>query len=144
VQEVSGAPREPSRDVVIAPGDRGLAAVEAMAGFISRSFRESVGVPEIAEAVYLHPNYAMTLFRRHTGMTLSQYLVLQRVAHAQRLLATTDIPLSEIAFSSGFGSVSRFYEAFRQQTGSSPRRFRLQRDASPVTGTGSGRRAGSR
>ena len=108
-----------------AHSDRGLAAVEAMAQFISRNFQNDIGIAEIAEPAHLHPNYAMTLFRRHTGMTLSQYLTLQRVAHAQRLLAATNDPIYEIALGSGFGSVSRFYEAFRQQTGNSPRHFRL-------------------
>lgn len=105
--------------------DHGLTAVEAMASFIARRFQDDIGVAQIAEEAHLHPNYAMALFRRQTGMTLAQYLVLQRVAQAQRLLATTDDPIPDIAFASGFGSVSRFYEAFRQQTGSSPRRFRL-------------------
>ena len=106
--------------------DHGLAAVEAMAQFISRNFAAAIGVTEIAQEAHLHPNYAMTLFRRHTGMTLSQYLTLQRVAHAQRRLATSGDSIPAIALDSGFGSVSRFYEAFRQQTGNSPRRFRLQ------------------
>ena len=106
--------------------ERGLAAVEAMAHFIARNFREAIGIEAIASEAHLHPNYAMTLFRRHTGMTLTQYLVLQRVAHAQRLLATSDVSIQEVAIESGFGSVSRFYEAFRQQTGMPPRRFRLQ------------------
>ena len=109
-----------------AHSDRGLAAVETMARFIARNFRDAIGIVEIAGEAHLHPNYAMTLFRRHVGMTLSQYLILQRVAYAQRQLATSDDAIEVIALDSGFGSVSRFYEAFRQQTGNSPRRFRLQ------------------
>ncbi|MES2458945.1 MAG: helix-turn-helix domain-containing protein [Armatimonadota bacterium] len=105
--------------------EKGLAAVEAMAQFITRNFQNVVTFADIAEQAHLHPNYAITLFRRHTGMTPGQYLVLQRVAHAQRLLATTSTSIEEIAFDSGFGSASRFYEAFRKQTGNSPRRFRL-------------------
>jgi AraC-like DNA-binding protein len=112
-------------EVKAAHSDKGIAAVETMASFITRNFAEEIGVPQIAEAAYLHPNYAMTLFRQHTGMTLSQYLTLQRVAHAQRLLSVSDLPIHEIALQSGFGSVSRFYEAFRHHTGTSPRRFRL-------------------
>lgn len=112
--------------------DQKLVAVEAMAQFISRNFQNNIGVTEIAEPAHLHPNYAMTLFRGHTGMTISQYLTLQRVAHAQRLLVTTSETIPDIAISSGFGSVSRFYEAFRQQTGNSPRRFRLH--LPPATG----------
>lgn len=116
-----------------AHSDHALFAVEAMAQFITRNFREAIGIAEIAGEARLHPNYAMTLFRRYTGMTLSQYLILQRVAHAQRRLATFDDTIQTIALDSGFGSVSHFYEAFRQQTGSSPRRFRLQREAKRVS-----------
>lgn len=111
--------------------DRGLAAVEAMAQFICRNFRDDIGITQIAGAAHLHPNYAMTLFRRHAGMTLSQYLILQRVAYAQQRLATSGDAIRAIALESGFGSVSRFYEAFRQQTGNFPRRFRLQMAATP-------------
>jgi AraC-like DNA-binding protein len=104
---------EPPHHDAAAHSDHGMAAVEAMAQFILQNFREAIGVAEIASGAHLHPNYAMTLFRRHTGMTLSQYLTLQRVAHAQRRLATSDAAIQEIAFESGFGSVSRFYEVFQ-------------------------------
>ena len=118
---------EPFAEHPVAPQSEGaLAAVEAMAHFISQNFQDSLGVAVIAAPAHLHPNYAMTLFRRHTGLTISQYLTLQRIAHAQRLLLTTDTPLAQIALESGFRSLSRFYEAFREQTGSSPRRFRLR------------------
>jgi len=109
--------------------DNGLNAVEAMAQYIFRNFQNSISIAEIAQEAHLHPNYAMTIFRRHTGMTISQYLILQRVAHAQRRLATSDDAIHVIATDSGFGSVSRFYEAFQQHTGRSPRRFRMQMDA---------------
>jgi AraC-like DNA-binding protein len=118
-------PDESSLPAGAAQGDRGLAAVEAMAQFILRNFQEDIGVAQIASGAHLHPNYAMTLFRRHTGMTLSHYLTLQRVAHAQRRLVTSESPIQAIAFESGFGSVSHFYETFRQKTGTTPRRFRL-------------------
>jgi AraC family transcriptional regulator, melibiose operon regulatory protein len=104
--------------------DRSLIAVEAMAHFITQRFQDEIHMKEIAAQAYLHPNYAMTLFRQHTGLTLSQYLTLQRISHAQQLLLTTDIAIAEIALRSGFGSVSRFYEAFRQQTKTTPRHFR--------------------
>jgi AraC-like DNA-binding protein len=119
--------KEPATEpgLTSAHGDRGLAAVEAMAQFITRNYAGEITVADIAAQAHLHPNYAMTCFPPAYGMTLAQYLVLQRVAQAQRLLATTGISIEKIAFDSGFGSVSRFYEAFRQQTGNSPRRFRL-------------------
>lgn len=102
----------------------GLQAVGLLARYVCDHYDEDIAVEQIAAAAHLHPNYAMTLFRQHTGMTLNGYLVLQRVAHAQRLLTTTDRSVSDIAHESGFGSTSRFYEAFRRQTGCAPRDFR--------------------
>lgn len=73
----------------------------------------------------LHPNYAMTLFRRHYGMTLSTYLTRLRVCQAQRLLVSTELEISRVAFETGFGSISRFYEAFKEISGQTPRQYRL-------------------
>jgi AraC-like DNA-binding protein len=74
--------------------------------------------------VGLHPNYAMGLFQNAFGTTLIEYLTHHRISHAQRLLATTDEKIVEVAFSSGFSSISRFNEAFRRECGCSPREYR--------------------
>jgi hypothetical protein len=47
-----------------------------------------------------------------------------RLSHAQRLLVTTEDLILRIALSSGFGSLSRFNEAFRQAFGCTPREYR--------------------
>jgi AraC-like DNA-binding protein len=101
-------------------------AVEQLAQFVVTNYQKPIAIAAAARAAHIHPHYAMTLFRRHTGMTLNQYLTLQRISHAQRLLITTRQPILDIVFASGFNSISRFYEAFRQQTGRSPRQIRLQ------------------
>ncbi len=48
----------------------------------------AISVSEIADALGPHPKYLMGLFRRLSGMTLLDYIAQQRVAYAQRLLAT--------------------------------------------------------
>jgi AraC-like DNA-binding protein len=101
-----------------------LLMAQQMAQVISRRFHEPLNVSQIAAEVRLHPNYAMTLFRRQTGMTINAYLTRRRIAHAQSLLATTTRPILHIAQDCGFASVSRFYEAFQKETGCAPRQFR--------------------
>jgi AraC-like DNA-binding protein len=66
----------------------------------------------------------MSLFQKTFGTTLIEYLTQHRVQHAQRLLATTEQKMVEIAFSSGFNSLSRFNEAFRRACGCAPREYR--------------------
>ena len=102
----------------------GLNKVEQMACIVAQRYTEPLSVAEISKAVGLHPNYAMNLFKKAFGTTLIDYLTHHRVSHAQRLLATTDDKIVEIAFSSGFNSVSRFNEAFRRACGCTPREYR--------------------
>ncbi|MET7438569.1 AraC family transcriptional regulator [Streptomyces sp. NPDC005568] len=71
-----------------------------MARFITRHFREQLTVEQIATAVPLHPNYAMTAFRAVLGMTMKAYLTQCRVAEAQRLLATTGMSARKATSSS--------------------------------------------
>jgi AraC-like DNA-binding protein len=99
--------------------------VERMARFIGLHFREPLSVADVAAAVGLQTNYAMQLFKRRCGMTVWEYLTRLRVGHAQRLLLSTDWTMHRVASESGFGSVSRFYEAFHRFGGGTPRGYRV-------------------
>lgn len=103
-----------------------LTKVEQMAGLIAQRYMQPLTVEEIGKHVGLHPNYAMGLFKRGVGTTLVDYITKHRVSHAQRLLATTDIKIVEVALSSGFASMSRFNAAFRKECGCPPREYRRQ------------------
>jgi len=97
---------------------------ELLARFIAGHYTEPLTVRAIAAAAGLHPNYAMTLFRRTFGLSMGDYLTQYRVADAQRLLATTDARIVDVALAVGFGSLSRFYAAFGRACGRSPRAYR--------------------
>ena len=114
--------KKTGRGLVI--GEGGFSKVEQMARFIAQRYTEHLTIEAIGRAVSLHPNYAMSLFRKAAGMTLIDYLTQHRVSHAQRLLATTDQKVLRIALDSGFGSMSRFSEAFQNACYCSPREYR--------------------
>lgn len=97
---------------------------EQMACHISRSYLERLTIPEIAAAVDLHPDYAATLFKKTFGTTIVTFITRHRVAHAQRLLLTTDEQIINISSESGFDSLSRFNRAFKQFTSVTPREYR--------------------
>jgi AraC-like DNA-binding protein len=112
------------------PGGRGgaarvsdraqLGAVERMTVFIAQNHTRPLEIATIADAVGLHPNSAMRLFRRSCGMTLHEFVNLHRIWQAQRLLLTTTMKIQEVAEESGFGSPARFYAAFRKIVGQTP------------------------
>jgi AraC-like DNA-binding protein len=98
--------------------------VEAITGFLAENYRDDISTADIGRAISLHPNYAMTLFRRECGMSIWQYLIRLRLSHAQLMLLTTDKTVLAIALESGFGSLARFYAAFTRECAMSPGEFR--------------------
>jgi AraC-like DNA-binding protein len=113
-----------ARGAAEAVRDGHLSNVERMAAFVAMRYTEPLSVDDIGEHVRLHPNHAMTVFKRAFGTTLIRYLTEHRVSHAKRLLATTDDKILSVALASGFGSVGRFNAVFRETCGCSPREFR--------------------
>ena len=99
--------------------------VERMRAFLDQKYPDSIGMDQVAQHVGLHPNYAMSLFRQETGMTILAYLTRRRVQHAQHLLVTSDLDVPEISRVSGFGSISRFYATFKKSCGQTPRTYRV-------------------
>jgi AraC family transcriptional regulator, melibiose operon regulatory protein len=115
-----------------APAARGgtaLAQVEAIAAWLDERYRDGIDWDELRRVVDLHPRHAMTVFRRICGMTVGQYLAQLRLAHAQRELLTSDAPVLAIAMDAGFGSLARFYVAFKRAFGRSPAAYRRSASA---------------
>ena len=121
-QDFAGAKGPKSGSLMIETG--GLKRVEQMALFIAQHYTEKISAEQISQAAELHPNYAMTLFKKALGITMIDCLTQHRVSHAQRLLATTNEKIIEVAMSSGFTSLSRFHDAFRRWCGCSPKEYR--------------------
>lgn len=117
-------PRRSRRKSPAVLGQRHLSRAEQMACFIAQNYTQPLTAETISQHVGLHPNYAMALFQQTFGTTLIKYVTEHRLSHAQRLLVTTQDLIVNIALRSGFGSLSRFNEAFRQSFGCTPREYR--------------------
>jgi AraC-like DNA-binding protein len=105
-------------------GKKAQDQVEAIAFYLNTHYKEQISVGDVGEAIGLHPNYAMSLFRRECGMTIWQYLMRLRLSQALALLLTSDMPVLSVALESGFGSLPRFYAAFSRECGMSPGDYR--------------------
>lgn len=101
--------------------------VGRMCDFIAGNFLNDIDSVDIAAAAELHPKYAMSIFKRSTGMTINEYVSLLRLSYAQALLLREDANVLRVAMESGFGSLSAFNKSFRKIAGMSPSDFR--RDA---------------
>ncbi len=97
---------------------------EALTDLINEHFAEPLSLPQLAKLAGIHPATASKAFRDVLGISVNEYLTRYRIARAMQLLADTDIAVLNIAYDCGFGSSSRFYEAFKDRTGQTPLAFR--------------------
>lgn len=95
-------------------------AVELMHAHLDRE----LPLEELAAAAYLSPFHFARLFKKLTGTSPHAYLAALRLERAQKLLATTDLSITETSASVGYTNSSHFGKVFRQATGLSPRDFR--------------------
>ena len=92
--------------------------------FIHENLHEDLGLAEIAAAAGLSRFHFARAFRKSTGQTPQQYLTEQRIEHAKKLLAASDMPLVEISMQAGFKNQSHFTTLFRRLTTYTPKGWR--------------------
>lgn len=81
-------------------------------------------VEEVAAALGDSRSYLSTRFRQQTGMTLTRYILQEKVFEAQWLLQFSEESLLDIANTFGFSSQSHFQNVFKSVTGETPMAFR--------------------
>ena len=92
--------------------------------FIQANFTEPVSLAQVAAAVHVSPFHLCRVFRAATGVTLTEYVSRLRVEKAKRLLADASVRVSEVAYATGFGSISQFNTVFRKCVGKTPTQYR--------------------
>jgi AraC family transcriptional regulator len=86
-------------------------------------------VGDLARQAGLSPYHFLRIFESLTGVTPHQYVLRMRLRQAALALATGSARILDIALQCGFGDLSNFNRAFRNEFGCSPRAYR-NKDAS--------------
>jgi AraC family transcriptional regulator, melibiose operon regulatory protein len=103
---------------------RVIERVQQMTNYINGEFAKPIQVTDVARVSGLHPTNATATFQKVLGQSIAEYLRKRRLNHALKLLADSDMAIIEVAFESGHGSLSRFYDAFQRQVGCTPKDYR--------------------
>lgn len=77
-----------------------------------------------AEMLSVNASYLSTLFKKETGMTLTEYVAKKRVDHAAFLLASTNMQIQNIAQHCGIFDVNYFTKIFKKIKGKTPKEYR--------------------
>ncbi len=98
--------------------------VETLRRYIREHISEELGRNELANLVFLNPDYLSHVFRERTGMSLVDFITAERMKKARELLSTTDQSIRDIALSVGYSNISYFSRQFKRVQGQTPLEFR--------------------
>lgn len=103
--------------------DQSLAGIRRAIVFMELHFREGITLTEVATEAGYTPTYFSKLFKKATGKTYIEMLTRYRLGCSRTLLAN-GFSVSESCFSSGFGSITTFFEAFKREYNMSPSEYK--------------------
>lgn len=101
-----------------------LNRVKIVYDFIMENFKEDFKVKAVAGLLNLTEVAFFKFIKRHTKKTFTQILNEFRISHATKLLISTDLPVSQIGFESGYNNLSYFNRKFKDMMMQTPHEFR--------------------
>lgn len=122
-------------------GQRGAGAIAHTVAAMRRRMIEGEDLDGIAAQSGVSQRQLQRLFRRHLGMTPTQYFLKARLQRARHLLQYSTLSVTEIAIATGFASISHFTRRYTELYGRTPtaergRTPRRGRTAPPVSKNG--------
>lgn len=87
-------------------------------------YHANISVARIADYFGRSVSHISHMFKAKSGMSVSQYCNVLRLRDAEKLLRTTDIPITQIALDVGFCDTSYFIRLFRKAYKQSPLQYR--------------------
>ncbi|NOU74678.1 response regulator [Paenibacillus sp. LMG 31458] len=91
---------------------------------IQTRFTEELQLTDVADALFISPNYLSRLFRKEMGMPFQDYIGCLRIDHACKLLTTSVLKIYEVGELSGFSTARHFNDKFQKLKGISPGDYR--------------------
>lgn len=102
--------------------------IEEIREYIHNNMEKNISRKELADAVYLNPEYLSRYFKKEMGCTLSEFILKEKMKTAKALLENTKFSVSVIASKIGYSNFSYFAQCFKKEFGVSPSEYRLHKE----------------
>lgn len=118
----------------LAPGNAPVDDAHRIATLVARRIEEGV-LDEGASLELLATQFGWSsrqirrMLQKELGVSPMELVLTRRLLLAKQLLTDTRLPITQVAFASGFSSIRRFNDAFGARYGMAPTRFRTATDA---------------
>ena len=92
--------------------------------YIQENCDQMLTLQSVSDYVGFSTYYFSRVFKSLTSTSFLEYLTMQRIKKAQTLLADSSLSITDIAYQSGYTSISTFNRVFRKSRGCSPTEYR--------------------
>lgn len=106
--------------------DRQNTHIDQCKDYIFRHLHDKIRVQDIADELYLNANYLSEIFKEYEGVTISEFILNEKIALTKNLLTYSPYSYIDIAAYLGFSSQSHLGKVFKKQTGMTLRQYREQ------------------
>ena len=98
--------------------------VKRIVHYINEHLGSELKRDDIAEKMNLSPDYMTRIFKAEMGVSLKEYIIQQKMKHAQVMLRTTTLPINFIAAKVGYSNFSHFSFTYKKALGITPQEER--------------------
>ena len=98
--------------------------VLSVSKYIQQHLSDPIKVQDLADALYMGRSRLSTNFKKEAGINLSDYIMMNKIDEAKRLLRYSDKSITSIAGYLGFANQSHFTKVFLQYANPPPLEYR--------------------
>ncbi|MDR1644132.1 MAG: response regulator [Clostridiales bacterium] len=98
--------------------------IDTVCAYIKANLSSDLSRNALASKVFISPDYMSHIFKEKTGMSLSKFIINERIQCAKELLLQNKLGIMEIGMECGFANSSYFSKQFRAATGQTPQEFK--------------------
>lgn len=95
--------------------------------YILSRLSQEITREDLASHVYLNPAYLSRMFKKETGLSLSDAIIQERIQEAKRMLEETEYKITDIAENVGYTSLGSFSNLFKRVVGVTPQQYRARK-----------------
>ncbi|OPH56966.1 DNA-binding response regulator [Paenibacillus ferrarius] len=98
--------------------------VEKIKRYIAANIDQEMSRQYIADYIDLSPDYMVKLFKKETGLSISEYILKERIDLAKELLIKSETSISNVSLAVGFVNFSYFSTLFKKEVSMTPQEYR--------------------
>jgi AraC-like DNA-binding protein/mannose-6-phosphate isomerase-like protein (cupin superfamily) len=107
--------------------EKNLSLIHESVKYINENYASDITPEDCAKSIHLSYSYFAKLFRAVVGKTFKEYLTGVRIAKAHSIIISTDLPITDVAISSGYNNLAYFIAEYKKVYGKTPRESRKER-----------------